>query len=616
MTASIPDLSPSRYVEKVSLATGEVLPDEIRPEQLLVQKHRDYHVVDIYARALMSWLIRKPEDEEKVRQGMKQARRLGQRSAEALARAVGARDPQKIAMALFGLKDREYYFRFKRDLLPREEIQARLGRLQEQARLRLEQARPGPGLALRVLLTGGTGFIGKELLWQAAWDPSVAEMVVLLRPRRVQDRATGETREISASQRGRELLRELGLEAPEVAGKFRFLAGDIEEPRLGVSQADFEELRKTLTHVIHCAASVAFDAPYEESFRANVLGSRNALDFSWQLQQSPDSPFVAHLSIETSYIHGRQVHQEAREDEIVFPRNFYNNYYELTKALASLETERYMLEKGLRVVQLCPAIVIGDSRTGNNRGDTKVVNAPVNAFGRARLALQEARPGLERSRAWMLYRLARIFPGDPTAQINLIPVDWVARGILAALGRWQAVGERIHLATDRRITAERMRQIIQEELKVKVKLAVPSLHRTVQLPLLTRALTSLGQDRLARAVRKLASIFGGYAEWGQPLHQVGKDVEILGLPAERPETEACFRMLCRHNKYVQQFGRIKDPQEISRRERVWSRFIEELEQAEGRPARAMPAEDFRRALHARLDLDRFELREDRAEPAG
>ena len=31
--------------------------------------------------------------------------------------------------------------------------------------------------------------------------------------------------------------------------------------------------------------------------------------------------------------------------------------------------------------------MIGHSRTGNNRGDTKVLNAPVNAFGRAHEAL-------------------------------------------------------------------------------------------------------------------------------------------------------------------------------------------------------------------------------------
>ena len=89
------------------------------------------------------------------------------------------------------------------------------------------------------------------------------------------------------------------------------------------------------------------------------------------------------MAIETSYIHGRKRRSIAQENALVFPRHFYNNFYELTKAMASIETDRYLIDEGLRVAQLLPSIVIGDSRTGNNRGDTKVVNAPINAFGRA-----------------------------------------------------------------------------------------------------------------------------------------------------------------------------------------------------------------------------------------
>ena len=40
--------------------------------------------------------------------------------------------------------------------------------------------------------------------------------------------------------------------------------------------------------------------------------------------------------------------------------------------MASIETDRALVEDGLRVTQLLPSIVIGHSRTGNNRGDTKV----------------------------------------------------------------------------------------------------------------------------------------------------------------------------------------------------------------------------------------------------
>ena len=48
----------------------------------------------------------------------------------------------------------------------------------------------------------------------------------------------------------------------------------------------------------------------------------------------------------------------ASEEALVFPRHLYNNFYELTKAMASVETDRFMIEEGLRVAQLLPSIVI------------------------------------------------------------------------------------------------------------------------------------------------------------------------------------------------------------------------------------------------------------------
>jgi hypothetical protein len=181
-------------------------------------------------------------------------------------------------------------------------------------------------------------------------------------------------------------------------------------------------------------------------------------------------------------------------------------------------------------------------------------------------------------------------------------------GIVAALKRPQAVGERIHLATDNRVTSKQIQHIVGEELGVKVKLAVPTLHRNVTLPLLTRLLKSVNQDRLANALEKLGTIFGGYSEWGQPVHEVGNDVRVLGLSDDRPNTEHAFRMLCRHNRYVQDFGQVRDLDEISRREKVWWDFITGLEERGGGPVGALAPKDFRAAVDERLDLTRFELR--------
>ena len=110
-------------------------------------------------------------------------------------------------------------------------------------------------------------------------------------------------------------------------------------------------------------------------------------------------------------------------------------------------------------------------------------------------------------------------------------------------------------------------------------------------------------------LEKLGTIFGGYSEWGQPVHEVGNDVRLLGLPEERPDTEQAFRMLCRHNRFVQDFGKVKDPHEIARRERLWADFVEELEESTGEPASLLPAREFRRHLRQHFDLETFLPRE-------
>ena len=602
------EMRPERYIEKVNLATGEVLEDPILPRQLLVHSHRDYHFVDVQARFMMSRIVKATGDEEQARTRMKRMRARGRRTSRIIARMIGEKDSEKIAQNLFGLKDREYYFRYKRHHMPSEEIEEAISRLKVDAEEKMAAVTVDGRPQIRALLTGGTGFVGKEIMWQAAHDDAIAEIVVLIRPKTIRDRKTKEIiKTLSPSERGSALLPQLWLDTPEQRAKFTFIAGDVEQPNLGISESDHEMLKGKITHVIHCAASVAFDDPYEKSFRANVTGTLNALAFSKTLQDAPESPFVAHVGIETSYIHGRQTKQAAREDEIVFPRNFYNNYYELTKAMASIETERFMLEKGLRIVQLCPSIVIGESRAGNNRGDTKVVNAPVNLFGRAGESIRTASgKWTDRSKVALLAKLAFIFPGDPSAQINMIPVDRVVAGILAALKRPQAIGERVHLANDNRVTSAQIRDIVGQELGVGVKLAEPTLHRTVTLPLLKKILKRLQQQRLAHVLDRLSTIFGGYSEWGQPIHEVGNDVRILGLSDERPNAEHAFRMLCRHNRYVQDFGKIKDLDEISRRERIWLDFVESLETTHEKPAGALVADEFRSALGQSIETESFQ----------
>lgn len=597
--------SPSRYIARMSSVTDREVLRPIDPDELLIQAHRDNNPLEVTAQFLASRLIQVTGNEDSVRDAMKKLNELGVKMAGRLGQVTGSKTLERGARQAIGVVDREFFFQFREATrLSEREVKARIARLQDDARAAL--AARGRNPKLRVLLTGATGFLGQEILAQAASDPRIAEIVSVVRPQTVRDPKTKEViRVLSPTDRGLLLLSRIGIGGP-AARKFRFIDGDIEKPLLGIGASDLSALEKTVTHVIHCAASVSFDDTYESSFRANVLGAKNALAFSLRLQRAKGSKFVLHVAIETSYIHGRKKRSMAAESALVFPKNFYNNFYELTKAMASMETDQHMVVDGLRVIQLLPAIVIGDSRTGNNRGDTKVVNAPVNAFGRAKEALDALRSTpFGETKAAAISSVAMVFPADRSAELNLITVDRVVEGILASLTRPEAIGERVHLATDNRIRTEDIIKVEREELGVNVRLTDPTLFRNVTLPLITTILKKAKEPKLANALEKLGTIFGGYGEWGQPIHSVGNDVRVLGLPLRRPNTYYAFRMLCRHNKLVQEFGKVKGPDEIARRERIWAEALERIEKESGRQAASLEAEEFRRRIEAILDLKAF-----------
>lgn len=601
------DLSPSRYLMRVHRRTGEEIPGSIDPDELLIATHRDNHPLEMMVQFFASRAVQLSGSEAIARKRLRTINTLGTLLAQAVGTAVGSKEVEKQAKKLLGVLDRDYVFQFRQSShLSEQEVTVHIDSLQQQARVALNARGRKP--KLRVLLTGATGFLGKEILFQAAEDLRIAELVAVLRPETIRNPKTKEIEKVlSPQERGSLLLERLHILKAH-RKKFRFLAGDIEQPNLGIAPKEVEHLCETLTHVIHCAASVSFEDPYETSYRANVLGCRNALTFSLALQETPGSPFVNHITIETSYIHGRKRHTIAQEHALEFPRHFYNNFYELTKAMASMETDRFLIEKGLRVSQLLPSIVIGHSRTGNNRGDTKVVNAPINAFGRVQQALDQAAGVSEQLKTWLVSKLAGNFPGDPTAELNLVPVDRVAAGILAALIAPDAIGQRIHLATDNRIRSEEMLRINREELGVAVRLADPTVYRNLTLPVIKSILLTLNEPRLADGLERLGTIFGGYSEWGQLIHSVGNDVRILGLPIRRPNTAHAFRMLCRHNKYVQHFGRIRDADEMARREQVWEQACMGIEQKSGHEAGAIGPEEFRRRLTEEIDFKTFRLR--------
>ena len=67
-------------------------------------------------------------------------------------------------------------------------------------------------------------------------------------------------------------------------------------------------------------------------------------------------------------------------------------------------------------------------------------------------------------------------------------------------------------------------------------------------------------------------------------------------------------MLCRHNKYVQEFGKVRDADEIARREKVWEEATEAIEQQTGHEIGSVKPAVFRKLLGEQIDLRAFRMK--------
>lgn len=121
-----------------------------------------------------------------------------------------------------------------------------------------------------VLVTGGTGFLGKvvlEELLRRREELGVGRVWLLVRPRGG----------LSPQQRldaiaDTALLRTL---PPDWQRWVRVVPGDLALPDCGVAADD--ALRDQITSVIHCAASIKFDLPIAEAAEVNVEGTLRVL---------------------------------------------------------------------------------------------------------------------------------------------------------------------------------------------------------------------------------------------------------------------------------------------------------------------------------------------------
>lgn len=296
-------------------------------------------------------------------------------------------------------------------------------------------------------LTGATGSLGLSFVRMLLESSPEARIHCLVRnPER--------------SPLGSEALRTLFGEERALAdarGRIQLVKGDVTERGLGIEKSAWDDLVGRIGRVVHMAASVDFLSSLDEARSLNVTGTRHVLDFARACRQRGEPGFrVCHVS--TAYVCGKE-RGLLREDALDPGAGFWN-HYERTKA----ESEQLIRDSApeLPITIVRPSQIIGDARSGQVHkyfGFYEFVGLAVRGRSNVLVADRDARP-------------------------DMIPVDYVARGMLHLMQRPDAVGRTYHLAAGLRASLSVAAVV---GLVLEAMSDMPGLKARVGLPRVLRA---------------------------------------------------------------------------------------------------------------------------------
>ncbi len=272
-----------------------------------------------------------------------------------------------------------------------------------------------------IFLTGFPGLLGSALVGRLLDRHERDVWITALVQPRYRERAEAQAARIEA-------------ERPARRGGIRIVEGDIARPRLGMELAAYEAVRREAREIWHLAAVYDLGVPRDLAERVNVQGTRHVLDLAGGTHGLERFQYVS-----TCYVSGRYP-GTFRETDLDGPGPF-NNHYEETKHRAEVEVQRAM-SQGLPATVYRPAIVVGDSRTG----ETQKYDGPYYII------------------QWILRwgRTAPLpLPGDPERyRVNLVPRDFVVDALDHLSSLKASEGQVYQLADPQPLTVAEMTRIL------------------------------------------------------------------------------------------------------------------------------------------------------------
>jgi len=246
-------------------------------------------------------------------------------------------------------------------------------------------------VCMRYVVTGGTGFIGRRVVARLLETRTDAEVWVLVRRQSL--------------GRFERLAAEWGEGAKPLVGEL---------PELSLTDETLAELGQ-VDHVVHCAAIYDITAGEAEQLATNVEGTRAVIELAWRLDAT-----LHHVS--SIAVAGEFAGEYTEDDFDVgqqLPTAYHQTKFEAESLVRSTPGLRYRIYR--------PAVVVGDSRTGQ----MDKIDGPYYFFG-----ILSALAVLPKFTPVML---------PDTGRTNIVPVDYVADALVALMHAEGADGRTFHL---------------------------------------------------------------------------------------------------------------------------------------------------------------------------
>jgi len=289
-------------------------------------------------------------------------------------------------------------------------------------------------------LTGGTGFVGSNLILELLSDPGT-EVYALTR-------GAGQSAEVRLQSALRHAARAAGHEDAlngAIAERCHAVDADVHAEHCGVSTAALPKPDQFW----HVAASLRYEDRYAaEIFRTNVEGTRHALALARSTGVERHFNYVS-----TAYVSGSRM-GVIREE--INSGGAPNNPYEASKMEAEALVHQNQ-ELHPRIFR--PSIVIGHSHT------REVASGFSGLYGFIKRVLR-LRQLLDRIQDGLSTRAGLKVIADPSALLNLIPVDVVARQMVR-ISRSRSRATVFHITNPTPPPAAEVSRVIFRELELQ-----------------------------------------------------------------------------------------------------------------------------------------------------